>query len=100
MPSPTYSTYIKFTNEFEINTFENNELVLPIWNDISSLGVQNNTYLETYVKSLEEGYDKYCIYDLDTPIVNEFLNYSYDKIVLCYNSEDNVLHVYHVFSAE
>lgn len=100
MPSPTYSTYIKFTNEFEINTFKNNELVLPIWNDISSLGVQNNTYLETYVKSLEEGYDKYCIYDLDTPIVNEFLNYSYDKIVLCYNSEDNVLHVYHVFSAE
>lgn len=95
--SPTYLTDIKFINEEEINTFENNELILSLWKDISSLDAQNNLYIENYINSLE-GFDKYCICDLDTPIVNDFINYSYDKVVLCYNSEDNVLNVYHVFS--
>lgn len=49
---------------------------------------------------MEEEFDKYCIYDLNTPIVNETINYSYDKVVLCYSTKDNVLHVYHVFDTD
>ena len=99
-PSTTYLTYIKFTNEEEINNFENNELNLPLWKDISSLDGQAKTYINTYILSKEEEFDKYCIYDLNTPIVNETINYSYDKVVLCYSTKDNVLHVYHVFDTD
>lgn len=96
-PSPTYSTYIKFTNENEITDFENNKLVLPLWKDISSLDEQDNSYIYSYIKSLEDEYDKYCICNLNTPIVNDSVNYSYDKVLLCYNSKDNVLHIYHIY---
>ncbi len=98
-PSPTYITYIKFTNEDEINEFENNELTSVLWDDISNLDEQITSNIFAYISSVDDGFDKYCIYSLNKPIVNDTINYSYDTVVLCYNSNDNILHVYHVFDS-
>lgn len=82
-------TYVKFTNETEVEHFEEEIKASSKWQDVKYL--TNNIYLPIYTKV--STYDVFLLYELDNV---GSLDTNYDKILFAYNFDENILIIYEI----